>query len=308
MVPRRGACPWRTAAFDPDEGRILMTRVIILAVLAAALSAGPVHARLIKEMQVTRTGKVGVATEGQATVYRLLLENNKLIILGDREFFPQATRAALDQAVERKLTVEIAGHLLIFNDQAPVFTLPVSKVDVKGLDARSQSPAPAPVPEQASGPGQSSGDAEPFKAAKLKFNPSVTLGQALDNYAFFTSRSWRVLESGKAEFRGEVDLLSITELDSRYIERLRSKDLRETFKSLTFVATLNLRSGGFVDSPDPAIEAVFQDGSKDRLAWKDPSTYYWERIYQNRKIKFDYFLSKAAQNPKFGKGLVSPGQ
>jgi hypothetical protein len=283
-----------------------MIRVFILAVLAAALSAAPVHARLIKEMQVTRTGKVGVATEGQATVYRLLLENNKLIVLGDREFFPPVTRAALDQAVERKLTVEIVGHLLIFNDQAPVFTLPVSKVDVRGLDVHSQSQAPATTQE--SGPSQSSGDVEPFKTAKLKFNPSVTLGQALDNYGFFTSRSWKLLETGKAEFRGEVDLLSITELDSRYVERLRSKDLRETFKSITFVATLNLRSGGYADCPDPAVEAVFQDGTKDRLIWKDPSTYYWERIYLNRKIKFDYFLSKAALNPKYGKGLGASGQ
>jgi hypothetical protein len=294
--------------FDRDEGRVVMMRIFILAVLVAALSASPAQARLIKEMQVTRTGKVGVATEGQATVYRLLLENNKLIVLGDREFFPPATRAALDQAVDRKLTVEIAGHLLIFNDQAPVFTLPVSKVDVKGLDAHSQSPAPSPAAEQISGASQSSGDVEPFKTAKLKFNPSVTLGQALDNYGFFTTRSWKVLEPGKAEFRGEVDLLSITELDSRYVERLRSKDLRETFKSLTFVATLTLRSGGYVDSLDPAVEAVFQDGAKDRLVWKDPSTYYWERIYLNRKIKFDYFLSKAAMNPKYGKGLGASGQ
>jgi len=287
-----------------------MIRLFILAVLAAVLSAGPAQARLIKEMQVTRTGKVGVASEGQITVYRLLLENNKLIVLGDREFFPPATRAALDQAVERKLTVEVAGHLLIFNDQAPVFTMPVSKIDVKGLDAHAQSPAPAPAPapEQASGASQSSGDVEPFKAAKFKFNPSVTLGQALESYGFFTSRSWKVLEPGKAEFRGELDLLSITELDSRYVERLRSKDLRETFKSLTLVATLNLRPGGYVDCPDPAVEAVFQDGTKDRLVWKDPASYYWERIYLNRKIKFDYFLSKAAVNPKYGKGLGASGQ
>jgi hypothetical protein len=157
-------------------------------------------------------------------------------------------------------------------------------------------------------PSHGSGDPELFKTAKLKFNPSVTLGQALDNYGFFTSRSWRLLEPGKAEFRGEVDLLSITELDSRYVERLRSKDLRETLKSLTFVATFTLRSGGYADCPDPAVEAVFQDGTKDRLVWKDPSTYYWERIYLNRKIKFDYFLSKAALNPKYGKGLGASGQ
>jgi len=285
-----------------------MPRVFILAVLAALLSAAPAQARLIKEMQVTRTGKITVAPEGSASVYRLMLESNKMIVVGDREFFPPATRAALDQAAERKLTVEVAGHLLIFNDQAPVFSLPLTKVDVKGLDMRQ---AQAPSVEHASGQAEqphASGDPEPFKAAKLKFNSAVTLGQALDGYAFFTSRSWRVLEPNKAEFRGEVDLGSINELDSRYVERLRSKDLRDTFKSLTFVATINLRHGGTADCPDPSIEAILLDGTKERMVWKDPPTYYWERIYQNRKIKFDYFLSKAAMNPKYGKGAGQPLQ
>ncbi|WP_243358715.1 hypothetical protein [Fundidesulfovibrio terrae] len=285
-----------------------MTRLIILAMLAVTLSAAPAQARLIKEMQVTRTGKIAVATEGSATVYRLMLENNKMIVVGDREFFPPATRAALDQAAERKLTVEIAGGLLIFNDQPPVFTLPLSKLDVRGLDMRAQSPPAAADPAASLAEPHASGDPEPFKSAKLKFNSSVTLGQALDNYAFFTSRSWRVLEPNKAEFRGEVDLSSITELDSRYVSRLNSKDLHDTFKSLTFVATINLKRGSSAECPDPSIEAVFQDGVRDRLVWKDPPTYYWERIYQNRKIKFDYFLSKAILNPKFGKGAGQPVQ
>lgn len=285
-----------------------MTRLIILAMLAATLSAAPAQARLIKEMQVTRTGKIAVATEGSATIYRLMLENNKMIVVGDREFFQPATRAALDQAAERKLTVEIAGGLLIFNDQAPVFTLPLSKLDVRGLDMRAQSPSATAEPAASVAEPHASGDPEPFKSAKLKFNSSVTLGQALDNYAFFTSRSWRVLEPNKAEFRGEVDLSSVTELDSRYVSRLNSKDLHDTFKSLTFVATINLKRGGSAECPDPSIEAVFQDGVRDRLVWKDPPTYYWERIYQNRKIKFDYFLSKAILNPKFGKGAGQPVQ
>lgn len=281
-----------------------MLRALFLAVLAASLLAGQAQARLVKEMQVTRSGKLGVVAEGQATVYRLLLDNNKVIVIGDREFFPQATRAALDQAVERKLTVEVVGHLLIYNDQPPVFTLPLAQVDVKGLEARAQAQAPGASQDQ----GQSSGDAEPFKAAKLKYNTGVTLGQALDNYAFFSSRSWRVIDANKAEFKGEVDLGSITESDSRYVERLRSKDVRDTLKSLTFVAMVSLRPGGMAECQDPYVEGVFQDGTKDRMFWRDPPTYFWERIYRNRKIKFDYFLSKAAQNPRYAKGMTPPAQ
>jgi len=286
-----------------------MRRLSLLAALAAALFAGPLNesaqARLVKEMQVTRSGKVAVVTEGQASVYRLLLANNKLVVIGDREFFPPATRAALDQAVERKLTVEIVGQMLIFNDQAPVFTLPLGKLDIKDLNpAFTSSPAPVASPASSSA---DSGDAAPFKEAKLKFNASVPLGQALDNYAFFTSRSWKVLGPDKAEFRGEIDLSSITELDSRYVSRLLSKDLRDTFKSLTFVAVVTLQ-GGTATCPDPAVEAVFQDGGKDRLVWKDPPTYYWDKIYRNKKLTVDYFLSKAALNPKYGKGMSQPAQ
>lgn len=287
-----------------------MTRLFLLAALAAVLFAGPLNepaqARLVKEMQVTRTGKVALAAEGQASVYRLLLDNNKLIVIGDREFFPPATRAALDQAVERKLTVEIMGQLLIFNDQPPIFTLPLSKLDIKGLSASSASSASgAPAPSAAS--STDSGDATAFKDAKLKSNASMTLGQALDNYAFFSSRSWKILGPDKAEFRGEIDLSSITELDSRYVSRLRSKELRETFTSLTFVAVVSLQ-GGAANCPDPAVEAVFQDGVKDRLVWKDPPTYYWDKIYRNKKLTVDYFLSKAALSPKYGKGMSQPAQ
>jgi len=286
-----------------------MRRFILLAALAIALFAGPLNesaqARLIKEMQVTRSGKVAVITEGQASVYRLLLANNKLIVIGDREFFPPATRAALDQAVERKLTVEIVGQMLIFNDQAPVFTLPLGKLDIKDLNPTfTPSPAPAASP---GAPTADSGDAAPFKDAKLKFNASVPLGQALDNYAFFSSRSWKVLGPDKVEFRGDIDLSSITELDSRYVDRLRTKDLRETFKSLTFVAVITLQ-GATASCPDPAVEAVFQDGVKDRLVWKDPPNYYWDKIYRNKKLTVDYFLSKAALNPKYGKGMSQPAQ
>lgn len=280
-----------------------MKRSLSLAVLAVMIAATAVQARLIKEMQVTRTGKAVQAQEGGATVYRLSMEGNKVIVIGDREFFPPATRAALDQAVEKKLTVEIAGHLLIFNDQQPVFALPLGKLDVKGLDmsARSGSqPQPAAFTPPAE---QVTGDVTPFREGKLKTHTGAPLGQALDNYPFFSARSWKLLEPGKAEFKGEIDLSSITELDSRYVERLKSKDLRESFKSLTFVAVLTLKPGGVVECPDPAVESVLLDGTKDRMVWKDPPTYYWERIFSNRKIKVDYFLSKAAINPKYGKGM-----
>jgi hypothetical protein len=281
-----------------------MRRVFILAALAALLLAGTAEAKLIKEMQVTRSGKIETAREDQITVYRLVPGSNKMIIIGDREFFPPATRAALDQAVQRKLTVEITGHLLIYNDQPPVFTLPLHKIDVKGLEMGSQEPAPtASAPSDAQG----GSDVQPFKDARLKSNSSMPLGKAMGDYAFFSERSWRVLEPGKAEFRGELDLSGITDRDSHFIDRLRSKDLHEVFKSLTFVAHLSLRPGGVVECSDPAVEAVYQDGTKDRLVWKEPATYYWDRIFHNRQIKIDYFLSKAAQSPDYGKGTSPSG-
>jgi len=279
-----------------------MMRNCVLAALAALLLAAPAQARVVKEMQVTRTGKVASAMEDQVTVYRLMLDNGKMIVIGDREFFGPAGRAALDQAVERKLTVEISGHLLIHNDQAPMFTLPLEKLDVRGLSAQ-----PAAVQASAPEQGQAAGEAAQFKAARLRVDKSAPLGQALDAYSFFSSRSWQALGPNKAEFRGEIDLGSVTEADSRYVARLNSKNLQDTFKSITFVAQLNLHPDGTMDSPDPALEAVFLDGSKDRLALKEPPNYYWDRIFKNRKIKLDYFLNKAALNPKYGKGAGSAG-
>jgi len=279
-----------------------MARAVLLAFLAVVLAAGSVQARLVKEMQVTRTGRIGTAQDGQVTVYQLLLENNKLVVVGDREFFPPATRAALEQALERKLTVEIAGHLLIFNDQNPVFALPLGRLDVKGLDTGAKPQA------QQQPQAEDQGDTSRFQEAALKSPPLPGVGKVLGAYAFFASHSWKLLEPGKAEFRGEIDLSSISELDSQYISRLRSKDLRDTFKSLAFVGVFTLRPDGAVDCPAPAVEAVFLDGVKDRLVWKDPPGYYWDRIAKNRKIKVDYFLSKAALNPKYGRGMAQEAQ
>ncbi|MFP5240091.1 MAG: hypothetical protein ACLGQW_09695 [Acidobacteriota bacterium] len=283
-----------------------MTRTCVLAALAALLLAAPVQARVVKEMQVTRTGKVAAVTEDQATVYRLMLDNGKMIVIGDREFFGPAGRAALDQAVERKLTVEISGHLLIHNDQPPMFTLPLERLDVRGLSAQAPGQTSGQTPA-ASAQEQQSGDAAPFKAAKLRFDKSAPLGQALDAYAFFSSRNWQVLGANKAEFKADIDLSSVSPTDSRFIARLNSPNLQDTFKSITFVAQITLHADGTADCPDPALEAVFQDGSKDRLVLKEPPNYYFDRILKNRKIKLDYFLSKAALNPKYGKGAGSAG-
>ncbi|MFZ5426510.1 MAG: hypothetical protein ACOZEN_06025 [Thermodesulfobacteriota bacterium] len=295
--------------------------VALVAAFMAVPGATPAQARLVKELQVVRSGKLALAEDGNVKVYKLLLEGNKLIVLGDRDFFPPATRAALDQAVEKKLTVDIAGHLLIFNDQAPVFTLPVGRVEVKGLDMATAQAAPetapsAPEPAPEAAPEtarpedkpQAAGNPEPIKDSMLKFNPSSTVGRALDNYAFFSKREWRMLEPGRAEFRGTIDLSSITEQDSRYVARLRSRNLGDTFKSIEFAAVLTLRGAGIVESGEPAMEAVFADGTRDRLVWKDPPNYYWDRIYRNRKIKLDYFLSKASLSPKYGKGMGPSGE
>ena len=97
------------AARPRSEGNSMMRTVVAAAMILACLAA-QAQARLIKEMEVTRSGKVILAGEGRQSWYQLMMDNNKLFILGDPEFFGQATRAALDQAVERKLTVEISGH------------------------------------------------------------------------------------------------------------------------------------------------------------------------------------------------------
>lgn len=267
----------------------------LAAVLILLILAVPAQARLIKEMEVTRSGKVVLAGDGKPGWYQLVMENNKIIVLGDPAFFGPATRNALDQAVERKLTVEIAGHLLVFNDQPPLFALPVKKIDVKGL-------APARAANELQPAAPQTADEEPFKAARLKTNKSVTLGQALGGYAFFASRAWRVTEPGKAaEFRGELNLADFSELDTRYLDRLKSKSLPDTFRSLTFVAPVTL-SGETAECPEPYVEAVLQDGTKDRLVWKEPPGYYFDRIIRNRKIKIDYFVNRAAQNPRYAKG------
>lgn len=277
-----------------------MIRLLCIA-LALASFCAQAQARVVKEMQVTRTGKVSQTQEGNTTAYRLLLEGNRLIVIGDREFFQPATRAALDQAVAKKLSVEIAGHLLIHNDQPPVFALPLTKLDIKGLDFKATAQtAAAPAPAQDAG-------ADAFKEAKLRNSATLTLGQALDAYSFFSSRSWRVIDASKAEFRGEIDPGSITESDSRHVERLRSKNVGDTLASITFVAMVTLQ-GAAATAPDPAVEVVFQDGTKDRLVWKNPPGYYWDRIYRNKKISLDYFLSKAARNPKYGRGASSQAQ
>ena len=129
----------------------------------------------------------------------------------------------------------------------------------------------------------------------------MVLGQILDSYAFFSARNWRVVEPGKsAEFRGEMNISDYNEADTRAIDRLKSKNLQDTFRSLTFVAPMTL-AGDTADSPEPYVEAVFQDGSKERQVWKDPPYYYWDRISKNRKIKIDYFINRAVQNPKYGR-------
>ncbi|GAB6036388.1 hypothetical protein JCM15519_09470 [Fundidesulfovibrio butyratiphilus] len=276
-----------------------MWRSILVAALTVALFAVSAQARLIKEMEVTRTGKLTSSGEQSGGGYTLVLDNNKTIALGDKESFGPATRQVLDQAAAQKLSVEITGHLLIFNDQSPVFALPLKKIDVKGFKPQDQA-SPAQK-EQAAAPAEK-GDPGPFKEAFLKGSKRINLGLALEGYAYFISKTWKVTEPGKtAEFRGEINIDDYSSRDSKYFSRLKSKDMRDIFRSLTFVANLNLTGNGQATSSDPYVEAVYLDGAKDKLIWKDPPNYYWDRIAANRKIKIDYFLNKAAQNPKYGK-------
>ena len=280
-----------------------MWRSILLAVLTVVVLAATAQARLIKEMEVTRTGKLVSAGDEHTGGYVLVLDNNKSITLGDRDNFGPATRIMFDQALAQKLAVEITGHLLLFNDQQPVFALPLKKIDVKGYKPEAQAAAQTSQ-AQVLPPAQDLGDAGPFKAAALKSNKALNVGLILDGYAFFNSRTWKVTEPGKsAEFRGEFNLDDYSEQDSKFFARLKSKDLRETFRSMTFVAQLNLTGSGLAEGPDPYVEAIYQDGGKEKMIWKDPPTYYWDRIGANKKIKIDYFLSRAAQNPKYGKGM-----
>ena len=279
-----------------------MWRSILVAALAVAVFSVPAQARLIKEMEVTRTGKLVVSGDQSGGGYTLVLDSNKTIALGDKESFGPATRQVLDQAVAQKLQVEITGHLLIFNDQSPVFALPLKSIDVKGFKTQDQSAAASP-PEQPAAPAEK-GDPGPFKEAFLKGTKRINLGLALEGYAYFVTKTWKVTEPGKtAEFRGEINLDDYTERDSKLFARLNSKEMRDIFRSLTFVATLTLSGNGQATSSEPYVEAVFQDGGKDKLIWKDPPNYYWDRIAANRKIKIDYFLGKAAQSSKYGKGM-----
>lgn len=282
------------------------TRGFILAVACVFLAAGVSQARLVKEMEVTRSGKLTLVSDPQGSAYQLLLKNNKLVTLGDPEFFGPVTRAALDQAVQEGLQVEITGHLLIFNDQTPMFGLPVKKIDIKGLRFKTDEQAVASASEPS---GASAAEIEPFLNAKLKYNKNLTVGQVLDGYSFFSERSWKVLEPGKAaEFRGELNLNEYSELDSKLFERLKSRNLPDTFRSITLVLPLRLNPEGLADSPDPVVEGVLQDGSKERMVWKDPPTYYLERLTKNRKIRIDYLLNRAALNPKYGKGTGGGAQ
>lgn len=278
-----------------------MWRSILLAALAVAAFAVSAQARLIKEMEVTRTGKLVSSGDQSGGGYTLTLESNKTIALGDKESFGPATRQVLDQAAAQKLPVEITGHLLIFNDQSPVFALPLKKIEVKGFKAQDQASSSATRQEQPAAPVEK-GDPGPFKEAFLKGTKRINLGLALEGYAYFMAKTWKVTEPGKtAEFRGEINIDDYTQRDSKYFARLKSKDMRDIFRSLTFVATLTLTGNGQATSSDPYVEAVFLDGSKDKLLWKEPPNYYWDRIAANRKIKIDYFLGKAAQNPKYGR-------
>ncbi len=280
-----------------------MARGIVLAVLCLVLAAASVQARVVKEMEVTRSGKLTLVDDPQGRYYQLSLKNNKLIVLGDPEAFGPATRAALDQAVQESLPVEITGHLLIFNDQNPMYALPVKKIDIKGQHDQTATPQMAPVSEAAQ---PDAAEVELFKNAKLKYNKAVTVGQAVDNYAFFSGRTWKILEPGKtAEFRGELNMNDYSVLDSKVLERLKSQSLPDTFRSLTLVIPLHIGADGTADSHEPVVEGVFLDGFKERMVWKDPPTYYLERMTKNRKIKIDYFLSRAALNPKYAKSAGS---
>jgi hypothetical protein len=274
-----------------------MKRHVAAAVVLLLVGSTLAQARLVKEMEITTACKIDLKTEDQTSWYEIVTQNNKHYVLGDREFFGPATRQALDEAAKRELSAEITGHLLIYNDQEPIFALPLRKIDIKGLNLQVAAQEPNQPASAASG------DAAAFKTARLKSNKTTTLDHALNDYAFFTNRGWKVLTPGQeAEFRGELNLMDYSDKDTKMIERLKSRNLADTFRSITFVAPVTLSGPGVADSPDPYVEAVLQDGTRDRLVWKEPAGYYWDRIFKQRKIKIDYFISKAAQNPNYGKG------
>lgn len=60
----------------------------LVAALILLVLAVPAQARLIKEMEVTRSGKVVLAGDVKPGWYQLVMDNNKVIVLGDRSKAP----------------------------------------------------------------------------------------------------------------------------------------------------------------------------------------------------------------------------
>ena len=282
-----------------------MRRIFFPAVLAVLLLAGAGHARsVVKEMQATRSGTLETKTLDQVTVYQLMLPNDKAIVIGDRAFFPPATQAMLDQAVKRKLTVTVTGQLLVHGNKQPaVFTLPLASLEVAGLEAPPPPPQPAPTGTPEGNPaGQQLTPAE-AQRAQLFENARLTptappLGKALNDYPYFTSRSWRLLDPNRAEFRGGIDPAAALPGDKRLMRRLRTRDLAAIFKSVTFATEISLAADGTAESKNVTLEATLQDGSKIQASPKDASSFF-DRIFNNRKLKLDSILEIAAQNPNY---------
>jgi len=252
-------------------------------------------------MQVTRSGTLETKTLDQVTVYQLMLPNDKAIVIGDRAFFPPTTQAMLDQAIKRKLTVTVTGQLLVHGNKQPaVFTLPLASLEVAGLEAPPPPPQPAPTGNLA---GQQLTPAE-AQRAQLFENARLTptappLGKALNDYPYFTARSWRLLDPNRAEFRGEIDPAASLPGDKRIMRRLRTRDLPAILKSVTFVAEIVLSAdGGTAESKNVTLQATLQDGSKIQASPKDAPSYF-DRIFNNRKLKLDPILEKAAENPNY---------
>jgi len=276
-----------------------MRRILIPAILAALLLTGAGHARLIKEMQVTRSGTVEIKTLDQATVYQLMLPNNKAIVIGDRSFFQPATQAMLDQAAQRQLTVTLTGEMLVYNhNQPPVFTLPLANIAVAGLETpQPQSPPADNAATRALSPEEAQ-RAQQFENARLS-PQTPPLAQAMNDYPFFTARSWRLVDADNAEFRGELDPASWTVGDKHLMRKLRAKDPRDIFKSITFVAKISLSPEGKAECKNVALEAELQDGSKIQGPPKLAS-FFFDRIFHHHALKIDSVLAQAAENPNYG--------
>jgi len=278
-----------------------MRRTAIAAILAVLLlMTGAGHARLIKEMQVTRSGKVETTTLDQVSVYQLRLPNNKTIIIGDRAFFEPAVQTLLDQAAKEKLATKITGQMLIFSNQGAVFTLPLANIEVTGLKTPKQQPvssADQPAPS----------DLRRFKDARLAPG-SPPLGAVLDNYAFFASRAWRLLDPSQAEFRGEMLLSAYKPGDSRFMRHLSTQDLNAIFKSVTLVADISLSPDGGAECKNAAFQALFQDGSQTQAPPDEGIPTLLGRISRNRKLKLDPILIQAAANPHYNTAPSPTGQ